>query len=184
MLEGFERVKKENAVKIIDSGAGEEEIISALEKGGVAAEDFSAFQKIDAAVQKNRPHSGRIPAGAVLVPDGFSSKIGIRADELSLLKSQMKSLRHVAVRGCVITGETRGLSGKDLGRFFTQGYQAAKKLSVILPTTVPYIFFSGVLGDMEKMKAEDPAQFEKCLIAANITGKQNETAFYAKMLIS
>ena len=123
--------------------------------------------------------------GLRLVPDAFddAALCGVRVSELSRLAPEIRELRHITVRGCFVRGKLDGLHGKALGRFFRACYESAKQMTVILPCAMPYLCVEGGLAALAYNQAEHPETLQEAVTAAQIVAMQNQTAFYAKLLI-
>lgn len=124
--------------------------------------------------------------GLRLIPDAFDdgAMAGVRVSELPRLAPEIRTLRGVTVRGCFVRGKLDGLHGKELGRFFRACYESAKRMSVILPCAMPYLCAEGALAALARNLAEHPETLAYAVTAARIVAAQNQTAFYAKLLIT
>ncbi|MBE6909827.1 MAG: hypothetical protein E7474_09725 [Ruminococcaceae bacterium] len=124
--------------------------------------------------------------GLRLIPDAFddASLAGVRVSELSALAPEIRALRAITVRGCFVRGRLDGLHGKELGRFFRAAYESAKQMTVILPCAMPYLCVEGALAALAYNEAEHPETLEDAVTAAQTVAMQNNTAFYAKLLIT
>ena len=130
---------------------------------------------------------GELPrTGLRIIPDAFdnASLNGIRVSELNALAPEVRSLRNITVRGCYVTGDLTGLHGKELGRFFRACYESAKQMTVILPCAMPYLCVENGLSALAFNQKEHPETLRDTLTAAQIVAMQNQTAFYAKLLIT
>lgn len=135
-----------------------------------------------------RPSADGAPTrvGLRLIPDAFDdgTLAGVRVSELSSLAPEIRRLRGVTVRGCFVRGRLDGLHGKELGRFFRACYESAKRMTVILPCAMPYLCVEGGLTALAYNRSEHPETLEDAVVAAQIVAMQNQTAFYAKLLIT
>ncbi len=124
--------------------------------------------------------------GLRIVPDAFDdgAMAGVRVSELSALAPKIRQLRNITVRGCFVTGRLEGLHGRELGRFFRACYESAKQMTVILPCAMPYLCVEHGLAALAYNQAEHPETLQDALVAAQIVAMQNQTAFYAKLLIT
>lgn len=117
-------------------------------------------------------------------PDLPQAERVVLLDELAQLAHEIKALRHLTVRGCFFCGDLSGVHGRALGRFFRSGYEAAKRMTVTLPCAMPYLCFEGAFAAIEENAKAHPETLEECLLALDIMTTQNETAFYAKLLLT
>lgn len=135
-----------------------------------------------------QPNTGGEPAriGLRIVPDAFDDGVlaGVRVSELSRLAPEIRQLRSITVRGCFVRGRLDGLHGKELGRFFRACYESAKQMTVILPCAMPYLCVEGGLAALAYNQSEHPETLGEAITAAQIVAMQNQTAFYAKLLIT
>lgn len=133
-----------------------------------------------------KPGAPLLRVGLRIIPDEFDdeSLSGIRVSKLPLLSSRVRQLAAVTVRGCSVRGNLEGLHGKALGRFFRACYESAKKMTVILPCAMPYLCVEGGLSALAYNQAEHPETLSDAVTAAQIVAMQNETAFYARLLIT
>ncbi len=124
--------------------------------------------------------------GLRIIPDAFDEGAinGIRVRELSGIAPVIRQLRNITVRGCFVRGCLDGLHGKELGRFFRACYESAKQMTVILPCAMPYLCVDGGLAALAYNQAEHPETLNEAVTAAQIVAMQNQTAFYAKLLIT
>lgn len=124
--------------------------------------------------------------GLRIIPDAFDDGaiIGIRVSELSGIAPEIRKLRNITVRGCFVRGRLDGLHGKELGRFFRACYESAKQMTVILPCAMPYLCVEGGLAALAYNQSEHSETLSEAITAAQIVAMQNQTAFYAKLLIT
>ena len=132
-----------------------------------------------------RAAGGLTRIGLRLVPDAFDDHAipGVRVSELPRLAPEIRNLRSITVRGCFVCGRLDGLHGKELGRFFRESYESAKRMSAILPCAMPYFCAEGALAALAYNRAEHPETLSDAVTAAQVVAMQNQTAFYAKLLI-
>ena len=149
------------------------------------ANSLDELRRIDAGA-KPRDAGTLTRVGLRLIPDTFDDGAmpGVRVSELSRLAPEIRTLRGVTVRGCFVRGRLDGLHGKALGRFFRASYESAKRMSAILPCAMPYLCVEGALAALAYNQAEHPETLSDAVTAAQIVAMQNQTAFYAKLLIS
>lgn len=124
--------------------------------------------------------------GLRIVPDAFDDGTveGIRVSELAALAPKLRQFENITVRGCFVRGNLDGLHGKELGRFFRACYESAKKMTVILPCAMPYLCVENGLEALAYNRSAHPETLREAVLAAEIVAMQNETAFYAKLLIT
>ena len=156
----------------------------------VPAESYLLASSLEELRRSNaaaEPHAdgGPTRVGLRLVPDAFDDGTvpGVRVSELPRLAPEIRALRGVTVRGCFVRGRLDGLHGKELGRFFRESYESAKRMSAILPCAMPYLCAEGALAALAYNRAEHPETLHYAVTAAQIVAAQNQTAFYAKLLI-
>ena len=155
-----------------------------LEQDYLLADSLEALRAINA---RGAPGPGElIRVGLRLVPDAFDDGVrpGVRVSERPALAAQLRELPGITVRGCFVSGRLEGLYGRALGAFFRTGYESAKKMTVILPCAMPYLCLENALAALERNRREHPETLEEALTAARIVAMQNQTAFYAKLLIT
>ncbi len=148
--------------------AGSLEDLQALDLA-VAQADFDGVVKVGLRLQ---------------APDLPRKDNTVSLDELAGLAHEVKSLRHLTVRGCFFCGDLTGVHGKALGKFFRSGYEAAKRMTVTLPCAMPYLCYEGAVAALEDNASRHPETLGECLLALDIMTTQNETAFYAKLWLS
>lgn len=132
------------------------------------------------------PGAPLLRVGLRLVPDAFdrADLAGIRVSKLSALSPEIRKLKAVTVRGCFVRGDLDRLHGKALGQFFRSCYESAKIMSAVIPCAIPYLCVEGGLAALARNQAEHPETLREALTAAQIVAMQNQTAFYAKLLIT
>lgn len=132
------------------------------------------------------PHAEKLPSvGLQLVPEQFSNgqQTGIPAGQLGALAPQIRACQSISVRGCFITGDLKQLHGKDLGHYFRTCYETAKRMAFTLPCAMPYLCMCSCLGALSNNQETHPETLADALRTAGIVAKQNNTAFYAHLLI-
>lgn len=123
--------------------------------------------------------------GLHLVPAAYDGgRQGIKEAELPALASEIKKLSAVSVQGCFVQGCIDGLCGKELGRYFRDCYELAKRMTVILPCSMPYLCVAGAVDAVVRNGRDQPETLSEVRRAAEIVAMQNSTAFYAKLLIT
>jgi hypothetical protein len=123
--------------------------------------------------------------GIAVIPKAYDNgKLpGFRVEELSQLSAEARKLRFISIRGCFIQGDTKGLSGESLGRYLRDCYETAKLVTTTIPCGMSYINAGNSMEPaVQTMKSGQEAQ-EKLQTAAKIMVNQNQTAFYAKLLL-
>lgn len=123
--------------------------------------------------------------GISVIPEDYDSgKLpGFRMEELAQLSAEVRKLRFISIRGCFIQGDTKGLSGESFGRYLRDCYETAKHVTTILPCGMSYISAGNSMEPaLQTMISSQEAQ-EKLQTAAKIMVNQNQTAFYAKLLL-
>lgn len=108
---------------------------------------------------------------------------GFRVEELSQLAAEARKLRSISIRGCFIKGNTKGLSGETLGRYFRDCYETAKLVTTTIPCGMSYINVGNSIEPAEQTMISGQEAQEKLQTAAKIMTNQNQTAFYAKLLL-
>lgn len=162
-----------------DAGVGQ--VLSSCRFVAGSLEDLIALDR--AAAQAG--FSGVVKVGLRLqAPDLPRAEHVVLLDELPQLAHEIKSLRHLTVRGCFFCGDLNGVHGKALGKFFRSGYEAAKRMTVTLPCAMPYLCYEGAVSAINQNAKEHPETLHDCLLALDIMTMQNETAFYAKLWLS
>jgi hypothetical protein len=123
--------------------------------------------------------------GLRLVPTTYDSgQPGIREAELPHLAQERRRLSALSMQGCFVQDCTKGLYGKDLGRYLRNCYELAKRMTVILPCSMPYLGIVGAVGAVIRNAQEQPETLPEVQRAAEIVAMQNRTAFYARLLIT
>lgn len=97
---------------------------------------------------------------------------------------EIRQLRRLTVRGCFFCGSLAGVHGDGLGRFFREGYEAAKRMTVSLPCAMPCLCYEGAIRAVTENAERHPETAPACLQALDTVTMQNETAFYAKLFLT
>lgn len=123
--------------------------------------------------------------GIALIPEAYDNgkMPGFKVEELSRLSSEARKLRFISVRGCFIRGSTKGLSGESFGRYLRDCYETAKLVTTTIPCGMSYISACNSLEPAVQTMKSGPEARKKLQTAANIMVNQNQTAFYAKLLL-
>ena len=138
----------------------------------------------DLAAEHNRP--GYLETvGLRVIPAKFESndQIGFPESHLLELVETCKKMSAISIRGAFIQGDLSTLSGQEMADYFHESYQLVKRMTTLLPCQIFYFCLSDILGAMETLTQQQPQAMEKILYAANIVGIQNQTAFYARLLV-
>ena len=153
------------------------------EQDRLLAESLDDLLKLNAQGRQGAP---LLRVGLRIIPDAFddASLSGVRVSQLPALAPHVRRLGALTVRGCFVSGNLNGLHGKELGRFFRACYESAKQMTVILPCAMPYLCVEGGLAALSYNLAEHPETLSDAITAAQIVAMQNQTAFYAKLLIT
>lgn len=160
-------------------------IESAIGKCRFVASSFKEMELInDGAAGKLA--SGHLEViGLTVIPKDYDDgKLpGFRTEELSELSAEARKLRFISIRGCFIQGNTKGLFGESLGRYLRDCYETAKLVTTTIPCGMSYVKAGSCLEPaVQTMDCGHEAR-ERLKTAARIVADQNQTAFYAKLLI-
>ncbi len=171
--------------EIYYAGPKDASIVPILGKCRMIADSVNDLKAVNALALRILPQGQLQKIGLRMVPDGFDdgNRNGVRMMELSVIAHEAKMLDAVTVRGCFVNGCTNGLHGKELGRYFRACYNCAKQMTVVLPCAMPYLCAENALAALTCNQKQHPETLEECLTAAQIVAMQNETAFYATLLI-
>lgn len=137
------------------------------------------------ALAENGP--GRLAAvGLRLIPAAYDGGglWGVREADLPGLAAELKRLSAISVQGCFVEARLEGLHGQALGRYFRDCYELAKRMTVILPCSMPYLCAAGAADAVARNAREYPETLAEVQRAAEIVSMQNRTAFYARLLIT
>lgn len=152
----------------------------------LVAGSLEELEAIDGLASRAGLKKGRLEmVGLRIIPSalGNPSLGGIPEDELPIVKRTLSALRHISVNGCFASVQGDGKRGKELGECFRVSYELGKRLYAFLPATMAYIGICGV-GEAIRSEADDPVSLEETARIAQIVAQQNETAFYATLLLS
>lgn len=152
----------------------------------LVASSLEELEAIDGLASRAGLKKGRLEmVGLRIIPSvlGNPSLGGIPEDELPEVKRTLSALRHISVNGCFASLQGDGKRGKELGECFRVSYELGKRLYAFLPATMAYIGICGV-GEAIRSEADDPVSLEETARIAQIVAQQNETAFYATLLLS
>ncbi|MBQ7528942.1 carbon-nitrogen hydrolase family protein [bacterium] len=141
------------------------------------------YQQDQLAAQEGK---GIQKVGLRLIPDEFYREdlSGIKVSELAQVAPTIRTLKNITVRGCFVCGNLQELHGQKLGKFFRACYESAKKMSVILPCSIPYICAENTLKALIYNQNEHPETLKEAVTCAQIVAEQNQTAFYAQLYLN
>ncbi len=150
------------------------------------ASSWDELREIDK-IARLHPREGALESvGLRIIPRRFDDgkQPGFPEGMLPELAQKIKTLPAISVRGCFVLGEIEGLHGEELGRYFRECYELAKRMTVILPCGMPYLCIVNGAVAACLNAAEHPETLEAFLRQAKIVAAQNQTAFYAKLLMT
>ena len=150
------------------------------------ADSLAQLQRLNGIAATENAEGKLASVGLRLIPDayGVGKTQGICESELAGLSAEIRKLSAISVRGCFVDGGIQGLHGKELGRYFRNCYELAKRMTVILPCAMPYICIVGGADAVLYQLKEHPESLQEFKKAAEIVAMQNNTAFYAKLLLT
>lgn len=120
----------------------------------------------------------------VILKDYDDGKLpGFRTEELTELSAEARKLRFISIRGCFLQGDTKGLSGESLGKYLRDCYETAKLVTTTIPCGMSYVNAGSCVEPVVQTIGAGYEAQEKLKTAAEIMVNQNQTAFYAKLLI-
>lgn len=161
------------------------DIAALIGKCRLVANSLQEIQDINAvALEHNKP--GYLEdIGLRVVPSRFDDgmQMGIPESMLPTLAGKIKKMAGISVRGCFVQGGMMDLSGVDLADYFHESYQVVKRMTTLLPCSMFYFCLCGILDALENERNLYPHTMEEILHAAEIVGMQNQTAFYARLLV-
>ncbi|BAK98398.1 hypothetical protein OBV_12000 [Oscillibacter valericigenes Sjm18-20] len=164
----------------------EEEIQRAIGKCRLVANDWEELCQIDRIARLHLQEGFLESVGLRVVSQRYDdgNQPGIPEKTLPELAQKAKTLPAISVRGCFVQGNSSGLHGDALGRYFRESYELAKRITVILPCGMPYLCIVDGAEAACQNAAEHPETLEKFLRHAKIVAAQNQTAFYAELLLT
>lgn len=123
--------------------------------------------------------------GIAVIPKAYDNgKLpGFPVEELSQLSAEARKLHYISIRGCFIRGNTKGLSGESFGRYLRDCYETAKQVTTTIPCGMSYINAGNSMEPAVQTMKSGKEALEKLQTAAKIMVNQNQTAFYAKLLL-
>lgn len=150
------------------------------------ANSWDELQEIDRIARLHQQEGTLEPVGLRVIPQRFDDgkQSGFSEGMLPALAGKIRTLPAISVRGCFVQGEIEGLHGESLGRYFRECYELAKRMTVILPCGMPYLCIVNGIGAACQNAVEHPETVEAFLRQAKIVAAQNQTAFYAKLLMT
>lgn len=150
------------------------------------ANDWDELRQIDQIARLHQREGTLEPVGLRVIPERFDdgNQLGVLEKTLPDLAQKIKALPAISVRGCFVQGSIAGLHGDALGKYFRECYELAKRMTVILPCGMPYLCIVNGAEAACRNAAEHPETLEAFLRQAKIVAAQNQTAFYAKLLIT
>lgn len=160
-----------------------EEIQRVIGKCRIAADSLEELRRIDRAARSVRSGGALEPVGIRLALEDGEGR-GIRLQDLPELSRELRGLPAVSVRGCFIQGDASGLHGEALGQYFRSCYEAAKRMSAILPCGVAFLCVTGGGGAARQNAEKHPETLPAFWRAAEIVAAQNQSAFYARLLVT
>lgn len=160
-----------------------EDVRSVMGKCRIIADSLEELRLIDQAARE-ASETGRLEAaGLRLALDGWTGR-GIPLSVLPALACELRDLPAVSVRGCFVQGNVSGLHGEALGRYFRDCYEAAKRMSAVLPCGVGFLCAAGGGEAAECSAEEHPETLPAFRRAAGIVAAQNQSAFYARLVVT
>lgn len=143
------------------------------------------MQMIDEIAAKNLADGYLEVIGIHVIPDEYNdgNQYGFPVSELAHLASSFRKLQHISIRGCFVEGAISSLQGDDLKRHFRRCYETAKQVSTAIPCGMSYVCFGSCTDALYQISAQQPESQTEICRAAEIVCHQNDTAFYAKLLI-
>lgn len=156
-----------------------------FERCRLLADSYEALCEInEAAVKFNRP--GYLQTvGLCIVSEKYGGSLrGIPEGSLKELSEAAKKLSGISVKGCFILAELSSLPAEELAAYFHEAYQIAKRTTVIMPCTMPYFCLWNILPVLERLRKNAGDAYEDIRTAMDLVDMQNNTAFYAKFLMT
>ena len=176
------------AARIFFSAPGKtaEDLLRTIGKCRFVANDREELCRINQAAQPRVKPGTLEYIGLRVISEAYDggAQIGIAERDLPALAQTVKTLPAISIGGCFVQGNIGGLHGKALGKYFRTCYELAKRVTVILPCGMPYLCIVGGAAAALKNAQEHPETLEDFLREARIVAAQNETAFYARLLLT
>ena len=149
------------------------------------ASDFKEMELINEAAAKILAPGYLEVVGLSVIPEKYDDgkQSGFPIEELPQLSAAARILRSISIRGCFVQGGTNGLYGESLGRYLRDCYETAKQVTTIIPCGMSYVNACNCMEPLFRTLQSGGKTQEELMTAAGILAKQNQTAFYAKLLI-
>lgn len=160
-----------------------EDVRRVMGKCWVIADSLEELRLIDRAAREVSAAGRPEAAGLRLALDGWEGR-GVPLPALPALARELRDLSAVSVRGCFVQGNISGLHGEALGRYFRDCYEAAKRMSAVLPCGVGFLCASGGGEAAQRSAEKHPETLPAFRRAAGIVAAQNQSAFYARLIVT
>lgn len=160
-----------------------EDVRSVIGKCRIIADSLEELRLIDQAAREVLGAGQLETAGLCLALDGWEGR-GAPLPDLQALACALRELSAVSVRGCFVQGNVSGLHGEALGRYFRDCYEAAKRMSAVLPCGVGFLCITGGGEAAQRSAEEHPETLPAFRRAAGIVAAQNQSAFYARLIVT
>lgn len=123
--------------------------------------------------------------GIHVIPDSYDdgNQYGFRASELADLASSFRKLQHISIRGCFIEGNIHSFRGRELQDHYRLCYETAKQVSTAIPCGMSYLCFGACTDAVYGNSIEQEESLSNICRTAEIIRHQNDTSFYAKLLV-
>ncbi|WP_367568680.1 hypothetical protein [Lacrimispora sp.] len=151
----------------------------------LVASDFKEIEQINEAAAKVLAPGYLEVIGIAVIPENYGNgeQSGFSMKELPGLSVSARKLRSISIRGCFVRGSTDGLYGESLGRYLRDCYETAKQVTAIIPCGMSYVNAGSCMEPLFQTLQSSGEIQEEFRTAADILVNQNQTAFYAKLLI-
>ncbi|MBD5162813.1 MAG: hypothetical protein HDT14_12550 [Oscillibacter sp.] len=160
-----------------------EDIRDVMGKCRIIADSLEELRLIDQAAREISAEGRPEAAGLLLALDGWAGR-GVPLPALPALARELRGLSNLSIRGCFVQGNVSGLHGEALGRYFRECYEAAKRMSAVLPCGVGFLCAVGGGEAAERSAEEHPETLPAFRRAAAIVAAQNQSAFYARLIVT
>ena len=149
----------------------------------IVADSLEELRWTDQAAQHTSNSGVLEPVGIRLALDSQEGQ-GIDPSVLPTLSRELRKMPAITVRGCFVRGRISDLHGEALGQYFRNCYEAAKRMSAILPCSITFLCITGG-GEAARRNVEDhPETLPMFRRVADIVAAQNRSAFYATLLVT
>ncbi len=147
--------------------------------------NYKEMEQINAAAAKVLAPGYLEVIGLSVIPDNYGDgeQSGFSMEELPDLSASARKLRSISIRGCFVRSNTDGLYGESLGRYLRDCYETAKQVTTIIPCGMSYVNAGSCMEPLFQTMQHGGEIQEEFRTAADILVNQNQTAFYAKLLI-